>query len=498
MPVLTAAEATAFDRSSRERFGIPERVLMENAGRAVAEVVSRSFERGRVIAFAGSGNNGGDALVALRILKSWGWDTAWVQAGSRAPDGGLLHGYGIDRVDIDSMLLPDAAVIIDGVLGTGSVGAARGAAAASIEAMNASGRPVIAVDLPSGIDATRGVVPGPAVRAVATVTFGFPKLGLLLQPARAFCGWLIAAEIGFPPLPDHAAQLITPEYAFERLPRREADAHKGRSGRLLVLAGSTGMAGAACISGRAAVRGGAGLVRIVSTETNRAIVQSVVQEATFFTHGDLSAAEGVTAMLAGPGLGATDESWQVLQTYLDSTAPVPVLLDADALNLFARHPGALRSLAAARPVVLTPHVRELARLTGRADAEILENTLQAARDFASDSGAIVLLKGQPSIVAEHGLPLMINTVGSSDTAVAGMGDQLSGVIAAMLAAGLPPREAAAVGLFFSARAADLARLGRALTPRDVSRYLPRAFRSPGRRTPMLDLPFVTFEQPPRW
>jgi len=499
VPVLDAANAAAFDRTSREQFGIAEQVLMENAGRAVAGVITRAFDRGRVVAVVGSGHNGGDALVALRSLKSWGWDVGWIQAASAPPDAALLHGYDLERIDSDvPAVLAASDVLIDGVLGTGARGAPRPGAAALIEQMNASGRPIVAVDLPSGVDPTTGRVPGTAVRAWVTVTFGFPKTGLMLQPARDYCGWMICAEIGFPPLSRADAWLITPEYAYARMPRRAPNAHKGSSGRLLLLAGSTGMAGAAAISGLAAVRSGAGLVRIVSPESNRKIVQSIVPEATYFTPDNRAAADGVTAMAAGPGLGTTDESWSVLNAFLDATGNVPVLLDADALNLHAKHPDALRKRAADRAIVVTPHVRELARLTGRDDADILADPLQAARTFARESGTIVLLKGQPSVIAAPDGSPMINTSGSSDTAAAGMGDQLTGVIAGMLAAGLDARDAAAIGLFFSGRAADLARLGRSLTPRDVSRRLPRAFRSPGRRTPMLDLPFITFEQPPRW
>jgi len=497
--VLNGPEAAAFDRTSRERFGIPEQVLMENAGRAVGGVITRAFEPGRVVAVAGSGHNGGDALVALRVLRTWGWETAWIQAGRSAPDAALLHGYELDRIESDiPAALAASDVIIDGVLGTGTSGAPHGNAASLIEQMNASNRPIIAVDLPSGVDATSGHVPGTAVHAWATVTFGFPKTGLLLHPARDYCGWLICAEIGFPPLEETETLLITPEYAYARMPRRAPNAHKGKSGRLLLLAGSKGMAGAAVISGLAAVRSGTGLVRIASPESNREIVQSIVPEALFSTPDHLAAAEGVTTFAAGPGLGTGDESWSALRSFLDATPNTPTLLDADALNMFARRPDELRALAGERPVVLTPHPRELARLTGRDDAEILADPLRAARDFSRESGAVVLLKGQPSIIATPEGTLLINTTGSSDTAVAGMGDQLTGTIAGMLAAGLRAADAAAVGLFFSSRAADLARLGRALTPRDVSRYLPRAFRSPGRRTPLLDLPFITFEQPPRW
>jgi len=505
VPLVRPQEAAALDAAARERQGIPERVLMESAGRAAACVLDRLFPRGAVTAIAGSGNNGGDALVLARVLRAWGRTVRVLLAGARPADTALLHGYDLtpETLDAGDGALGSADILVDGVLGTGARGAPRAPASTAIEAMNASGRPILALDLPSGVDAETGDVEGEAVRAMATVCFGWPKLGLMFHPARSRAGRLIAVEIGFPPLHVDGAEtamLITPDWALARLPRRPASAHKGTSGRLLVLAGHEGMAGAAAIAARAAQRSGAGLVRIASTQSNRVVLQSVVPEATFVDRETLAADDLATmnAVLAGPGLGTGDDARRALETTLNLTRGRPTVLDADALNLFAREPETLRRVAAERDLVLTPHPMELARLMAAPVQEILEEPVRAARSAAKQFGCAVLLKGQPSILASHKLPLLVNSTGSSDLAAAGMGDQLAGVTGAMLAAGCSARDGAAVALYFAGRAADIAALGRSLSPADVSHAMSTAFTWPGARTSTLRLPFVTFDQPPRW
>lgn len=478
---------------------------MENAGRSAALVLARLFPEGPVAAAVGGGNNGGDALVALRTLAAWGREVACVQAASRPPDSVLLHQYPLEIQPAENAaaVFARAAVVLDGILGTGGQGAPREPAAGVIGALNASGRPVVALDVPSGVDATTGAVPGAAVKASVTVSFGWPKTGLMLQPARAHCGRLVVVEIGFPPYGPEppGACLITPGWAAARLRARAPDAHKATSGRLLVLAGREGMAGAAAIAGRAAVRAGAGLVRIASPSANREILQTLVPEAVFVDRGDdaalREAASDCAAVLAGPGLGLDEGARRALDSALEATAGRPVLLDADALTLFAATGGALAGLAHGRPVVLTPHPGEMSRLTGAAVAEIRADPLGAARALAAGSGCVVLLKGAPSVVAAPDEPVLVNTVGSSDLAAAGMGDELAGVIGALLAAGHDARTAAALGLFYSGRAADLAARGRSLSPLDVSDHLHRAFAAPGALHPPLGLPFVTFDQPTR-
>lgn len=496
VPVVTAAQAAEHDRVARQHFHIPERVLMENAARALALITHKLYPEGRIIGVVGSGHNGGDTLIALRSLQSWGREVALVSATDRELDRDLLHGATIVEKGADA--LPGAHVILDGILGTGATGEPHGRAAELIRAINASGRPVIAVDLPSGTNADTGVVYHDAVSAAATVSFGFPKLGLLFHPARAACGRMIVVDIAFPALDGAPAELITPAWAKRRLPRRAPNANKGMSGRLLLLAGSSGMAGAAVIAGNAAVRTGAGLVRIVSARDNREIIQKNVPEATFFDRdGDVDT-QAITAIVAGPGMGASEASMQTLHKILAQLPTVATLLDADALNVFAGDVAALARIANERPLLITPHPKEMSRLTGQKLEAITSAPIESAHALAEATGAAVLLKGQPSVVATKHEPALINTVGSSDFAVAGMGDQLAGVIGALLAAGLSPRDAAAVGLYYSGRAGDLAALGRALTPADVTNQLAEAFASAGAQTSTLDLPFVIFDQPARW
>ncbi len=500
VPVVTAAEAAAHDRAAQAVFGVPERVLMENAGRALALIVHALYPTGTIAAVAGGGHNGGDTVVALRTLQTWGRDVVVLKAAASPIDALLLHGSTLPEVSFDdaASVFASAAVILDGVLGTGAKGAPRTPAARCIQTINDAERPVVAVDLPSGIDADSGRVHEPVVRAAATVTFGFPKIGLLFQPARELCGRLIAVDIAFPPLDEFAAELITPGWAAARFPRRTASANKGTSGRLLLLAGSKGMAGAAVIAGSAAVRSGAGLVRIASAADNREIIQKSVAEATFFDREGTIDYGGITAVVAGPGMGAHERTRILLEETLAATPGTAVLLDADALNVLSGDSAALARIASERPVLLTPHPKEMSRLSGARLEAIVADPAGHARRLASETAATVLLKGQPSVIAQGERALLINSVGSSDFAVAGMGDQLAGVIGAMLAAGLEPRDAAGVGLFFSGRAGDIANLGRSLTPTDVTEHLARAFAQPGPATSPLGFPFITFDQPPRW
>ncbi|MGH7502555.1 MAG: NAD(P)H-hydrate dehydratase, partial [Longimicrobiales bacterium] len=340
-------------------------------------------------------------------------------------------------------------------------------------------------------------------RAALTIQFGWPKIGLFFQPARACCGRLLAVEIGFPPyVADgaEAAALITPDWASLRLPARKPDAHKGTAGRLLIVAGSQGMAGAALIAVEAAYRAGAGLVRIASDPTNRIVLQTAVPEATFLDrdHLDAATAGNVHALVAGPGMGADSSGRAALDAALERTGNVPAALDADAITLLARDADSLRVIAATRDIVLTPHVLELSRLAGKSVDAIAADPAGVARAVAERFGCSVLLKGQPSIVASPDQPLLVNAVGSSDLAMAGMGDQLAGAIGAFMAAGLNAREAAAVALYYGGRAADLAALGRSLSPRDVSMHLRAAFDRPGARRQPFGLPCITFDQPPRW
>jgi NAD(P)H-hydrate epimerase len=265
------------------------------------------------------------------------------------------------------------------------------------------------------------------------------------------------------------------------------------------------MAGAALIAAEAALRAGAGYLWLASEGENRVPLQAALPEAIFVDRADRAAlrtaALSADALLIGPGIGVDDVARSLLTELLATMAGKPALLDADALTLLGEDEAALRDAARGRDLVLTPHPGEMRRLTGLEVHEIGADPVRVAREFIERVGTercALVLKGMPSIVAAASKPVLINSVGSSDLAKAGMGDQLAGVIAAFLAAGVEPRTAAGLGLFYAGRAADLAARGRSLGPRDISEELDRAFSDPGPTVAPLGLPFITFDQPARW
>jgi NAD(P)H-hydrate epimerase len=483
---------------------------MENAGRSAALVLHQLFPQGQVTALVGTGNNGGDALVLLRNLATWGRPVTAILVGERGDDEVLLHGHGI-RTFLDSDFQGDvrlmdgelakAEVLVDGVLGTGITGAPRDRQAWIIQAMNRAEAPVLALDAPSGVDAVTGAIPGHAVQAEVTVAFGGAKLGTLLHPGRRMVGRLVVVEIGFPPVEEDTFRsvLITPGWVGQRLPRRDPDTHKNAVGALLLVAGHSGMAGAAILAARAALRSGVGFVRVASPPDNRAIIQEAVPEAVYVDASDAAALqEAVRASRAlgvGPGLGTGGEGAEVLRRVLAMESKESILLDADALNLVAegRAPS-LSEIAGSRPLVITPHPGEMARLSDMPADQVAAHRPEIAREVALSSGATVLMKGAPSLVADPLGRLLVDTVGSSDLAAAGMGDVLSGVVSAFLAQGSTPQEAAALGLHTSGRAAVRANLGHGLTPEDVVECLPDAIRERGNGTTDLGYPFVLFDQ----
>jgi hydroxyethylthiazole kinase-like uncharacterized protein yjeF len=500
LPLPRASEMAEIERRAREEHGMPERLLMENAGRAIAAVVQQLLPEGRVVGAVGSGQVGGGTHIALRTLRSWGREVLAVQAAERPPDPALAHRWDIPIAPRNGAeaAFATAAVILDGILGAGSAGAPEGREARLIEAVNRSAAVRVAVDGPSGVDLSTGAVPGVCTRADITVTLGYPRLGLLFQPARALCGRILAAEIGLPPAADGevSALVITPGWAKALLPRRAPDAHKGDAGYLLVAAGRKGMAGAAVLAARAALAMGAGIVRIASDAANREICQTRVPESIFIDIDDDSAlaeaGEWAHAVVVGPGFGQDKLAGKRLDRVLELSGALPVLIDADGLNILAGRTGELAQLGKTRPVAITPHPGEMARLLGMTPGETRIDPVAVAAAAARHLRTAVLLKGAPSVIALSHEPVLVTSAMSSAAASGGSGDVLSGAAGAMLAARMPRREALGVALFYCSRAAQLGPvLGRSSL--QVLETLPAALENPGAGAP--PLPFILFDQP---
>ena len=502
----TGREAAAFDRWAIDEAGVPAAVLMENAGRAAALVADRLWPDGPVLVLAGAGNNGGDGVVLARTLLSQGREVRILHLGRETVPDPLLHGWPVPAGPVPNddgalrSVLGAAGIVVDALLGTGIRGSPREPFARVIRAVNGARTPVISLDVPSGVDADRGRVPGKAVRADVTIAFGAPKLGTLLFPGRGRAGRIIAVEIGFPPLGARAipCRVITAGWAGRHRPRRRAVTHKKAEGQLLIVAGSPGVAGAAVLAGRGALRAGIGYLRVASHPKNREILQAALPEALFVDALDGNAlgeaAEASDAVAAGPGIGTDGDAGRRLDALLALPGPRGLLLDADALTLLGAGvlPAFPRASSRARRL-LTPHPGEIARL-GAPRAEIRSHPVGVARRAAERYRSAVLLKGQPSLLASGTeARVWVSTGGSSELARAGTGDVLAGVAGAFLARGADAFAAGALALHYTGRAAALARRGEALLPTDIAESMARALGETPPRRPALGLPFVLLD-----
>lgn len=502
MRVVTAAEIAELDRRATEQFGIPVEQLMEAAGTRVAQAAVEMLgaSTGPVVVLVGRGNNGGDGLVAVRHLAARGIRvTAVLAAEASAFTGPAAHhldvareaGVGIyEGPPTQDEPLRSAALIIDALFGTGFRGPARGASAALIEAANASAVPILAVDIPSGLNADSGAPDGPAIRAAATITMGLPKVGLVLFPGAEFAGALTVGDIGYPPdlVADPALRthLVTAEMVRERLPPRAADSHKGTYGRVLVVAGSVGFTGAAVLAALGALRTGAGLVTVGVPRAIYPVVaahlieamptpldddQGMVAKGALPRVAELAARSDVVA--AGPGLSTGAGVRAVIEGLLN--AGKPLVLDADGLNALAGEPEVLRGTSA--PVVITPHPGELSRLLGMPVQTILADRLGAAREAADRTRAVVVLKSAATAVATPDGDAYIVRRGNAGMATGGMGDVLTGAIASLIGQGVSPVEAAWCGAYLHGLAADLLAEQRGMIgmlASEVAHHLPQA------------------------
>lgn len=490
MRIVSAAEMRALDQLTIEG-GTPGHVLMERAGtgatKALLELFPYMRRKGRrALICAGKGNNGGDGFVIARLLRNRGVQTDVVLFGRADEVKGdaarNLRSYrrgrtavrevtGADGLDPLVTCLQRADIVIDAIFGTGLSSEVRAPHAAAIELVNASGVPVFAVDIPSGLHADTGHPLGTSIQAEATATFGFAKVGQVLYPGASYCGDLIVVDIGISAAAAAERPAVTwlldRDGAARLVPTRRPDAHKGDCGHLLVVAGSFGKTGAAQLVTRAALRAGAGLVTLVGPASLYSVYASGVLEAMtqtlpdrdgqirFDSHRLQDLVEGKSAVVIGPGVGTHDGARQTVR-WLLAKSNVPVVLDADALTCVA---GKIESLSAARaPAILTPHPGEMARLLGADSSTVQADRVGVARRFAEEHRCVLVLKGARTVVAEPSSHAWVNPTGNPGMASGGMGDVLSGVIGGLLAQGLSPAEAARLGVYVHGAAADRAAL----------------------------------------
>lgn len=449
----TADEMGKLDREAVASGATTERTLIEAAGREIASRVQTHWPEGPVVAVAGRGHNGADALVALRTLRAWGRDVRAILSSPTPPDPDVLIGWDIPLEASESLAdaCAGASVILDGILGTGVTGAPREPQASLIGRINGLDVPVAAVDGPSGADFSTGAVAGACVRATLTVSLGWPNIGLLRHPAREYCGRIECVEIGFPPpASPMGARAVTGRWVARTLIDRAPDAHKGRAGYLVLIAGQSGMAGAAVLGARAALRGGVGILKVVGDPANREILQRTCPGAIYVPWDDeeesAGAVEWAGALAIGPGLGRSDARKNLVERVLDSRGAIPAVIDADGLSVFEGDLDRLSGFLTSSDVV-TPHPGELARLTGEPLESILQDLPGAAAAAAEALGCTVLLKGAPSWVAESGNPLRVSTTGGPEVASGGTGDVLTGLIGAYLAVGMAAADASAAALW---------------------------------------------------
>ncbi|GAA3244060.1 NAD(P)H-hydrate dehydratase [Nonomuraea helvata] len=457
---------------------LPEGTLMQRAAAGLAAVCADLLGRvygKRVVLLVGSGDNGGDALYAgERLARRGAWVGA-ILAGSKTHEAGLAAFREAGGRVVDRGSLEGADLIVDGLVGIGASGALREPYRELVEEANAVRGPIVAVDVPSGVDASSGRVEGAAVRARVTVTMGAYKTGLLVDPGADYAGRVELVDIGLGAyLPDPDVAALASADVDVLLPRPGNESDKYRRGVLGVAAGSDLFTGAAVLAVGGALRAGAGMVRYVGPSEPVTQVRSHWPEAviTELDRPSIDDVGRVQAWVLGPGLGTGEWAHELATAVLASD--VPVLIDADGLTLVSRDRALLRRSA---PVLITPHAGELARLL-RADRDAIESArLEHARRAADELGVTVLLKGSTTVVAEDSRPVRVNPTGTSWLATGGTGDVLSGVAGALLAQGLSCYDAGSCGAFLHGLAGRLAADGAPLAAADVASAVPAAIRA---------------------
>ena len=488
--VVTASEMKRFDRNTIEKFHMPSLILMERAALVTVEELMRSYgaKPCRALVVAGCGNNGGDGLAVGRLLMLQGYDVTCVLLGSEdrcteetTRQIGILREYG---ARIDSTIGNDEYdIVIDAIFGVGLSRPVEGACRKAIEWINKSGAYVCSVDIPSGIRADTGEVMGCAVQADLTVTYGFCKLGHIFYPGAGYAGSLVCRQMG---IEEHSFLGEEPAWYTHAgtdsrvLPERRPDGNKGTFGKVLLIAGSSKVAGAAMMAAKSAFRMGTGMVKIVTSENNRNSLMQYVPEAMLITYpGDIYSAGGMVSeaektfinnleeaekwadcILVGPGIGTDDRAYELLRFSI-SESRMPLVIDADGLNILAGNKKLQGNLTdccrQGRTVILTPHLGEFARLYGCSVTEVKEHLTEYPLELSRRLQCIVVCKDARTVVVwSDGRRNYVNTTGNAGMATAGSGDVLAGMITGLLAQKMPGADAAVAGVYLHGIAGDLA------------------------------------------
>lgn len=508
MKLVTAKEMKALDVQAQNDYAMPGILLMDNAAQAVAEAVHEALtalEGERVVIFCGGGNNGGDGLGAARWLQSYGVSVRAFVVGAAldavqgdaalelamfTKAGGRVEALSTeDDWVLAELAASKADVLVDALLGTGFHGELEGDVLRACELLNKSEKYILAVDIPTGVNADNGAVSEQAVRADHTVTMALVKTGLLLYPGREYCGDIELADISMPVklVEEYKSDKyrLTDEIVRELLPLRKANAHKGDAGRVVICAGSPGYTGAAALASDAAVKAGAGLVSLYTPLSSRDVLAIKLTEV--MVHGLLermpgilgggaasdvaSSAEAADVLAIGPGLGTSESTQEAVRTILQKIT-TPVVIDADALTALAGHTEILAAMQAQK--VLTPHPGEMARLTGLEIAEIEADRINVAKKYAEEWQAIVVLKGAPTVIGCPNGTVYVNSTGNSSLATGGSGDVLTGIIAGLAAQEISLQEAAICGVYLHGLAAELTGIDIGLAAGELAALLPQA------------------------
>lgn len=494
--ITTARQMKESDQAAIMTMDMPSCVLMERAALAVTEALrEENFDLGRILVLCGGGNNGGDGIAAARILHLAGYEVAVCMTGNPAhrseenkKQQKIAENYG--TAFVNNPKLSEYTTIVDSVFGIGLSRKLSEEYRQLFEKVNESGAKVLAVDIPSGIDADTGCLMGAAIRADVTVTFAFEKPGMLLYPGAFYAGKIRVSDIG---IYEHDSVCYEPEiFRLEEtdgnlIPKRDPSGNKGTFGKVLLIAGSPGMEGASFLSACSCFRTGAGMVKVYTAKDNREILLRQLPEVMLSCYNeecfeketlerDMRWADVIGI---GPGLSQSPTALKILE-YVTQNCRKPLVIDADGLNLISSHPQILKSIVC--PCILTPHMGEMSRLTGLTVKEIAADRLKAAGDFAGHYHIICVLKDARTVVSFDETHFVINTTGNSGMATAGSGDVLTGMILGLLAAGTDERTAAAVGVWLHGKAGDDARdrLGEAsVKAGDIIASIPAVLRRQG-------------------